>query len=60
MTAAERRFDRLRALGLGVTVNRWAEDDADYVVVLWKDGKPAASGHAPSLDGALVEAERLL
>lgn len=50
---------RIRAKGLGVTMNAWAEH-ADVAVMLWRDGKPVGSGEADTIAEALQRAEARL
>ena len=57
--SAESVAARLHALGYGITINLWAEQE-EYVVELWKDGKPACSAYDIDLIVALALAEARL
>lgn len=44
----------IRARGYGLTINAWAcDEEPDVAVMLWLDGKPAASANAPTVTKAL-------
>ena len=53
---AEDWLARLHRDGFGIEINMWAEHD-EIAVVLWRDGKPVASGEAGTLAEALERAQ---